>query len=159
MDRRTFLKTAALGTMASGIAGRVAAAGQYFPVQADQSLFATINRAKNPAKMSPLEQKHVPIITAPKSVAAGASFTVEVTVGEVLHPMGPTHWIEHISLNIGNEPAGQLMLQPRGFLAPKATFTVTIPKEAAPAGKVTLLVHERCNLHGYWEGSVDIAVV
>lgn len=157
MDRRTFLKTVALGTMATGIAGR-AAAGQYFPTQVDRSLFATINRPGNPAKMTPLEQKHVPVIIAPKSVAAGKSFTVEVSVGEVLHPMGPTHWIEHISLSIGNEPAGELILQPRGFLAPKATFTVTIPKEAAPAGKVTLVAHQRCNLHGYWEGSADVIV-
>ncbi|AAR34050.1 class II SORL domain-containing protein [Geobacter sulfurreducens] len=158
MDRRTFLKTAALGAMAAGIAREAAAAGRYYPVKADQSLFETINRAKDPAKKSPLEQKHVPVITAPKAVKAGEPFTVEVAVGEVVHPMGPTHWIQFIELNVGNEPAGRVDMQPRGFLSPKATFTVTIPKEAAPEGKITLVVNERCNLHGYWEGSIDIAV-
>ncbi|MRR36156.1 desulfoferrodoxin, partial [bacterium] len=27
-----------------------------------------------------------------------------------------------------------------------------------PAGKITLLAFERCNLHGYWEGSLDVTV-
>ncbi|WP_306536020.1 class II SORL domain-containing protein [Geobacter sp.] len=159
MDRRTFLKTATLGAMAAGITREAAAAAEkYFPVKADQSLFATINRAKDPAKLSPLEQKHVPVIKAPAKVKSGEPFTVEVTVGEVVHPMGMTHWIEFIELNVGNEPAGRVEMQPRGFLNPKVTFTVVIPKEAAPAGKITLVAHERCNLHGYWEGSVDVTV-
>lgn len=158
MDRRTFLKSAALGAAAAGIARTATAAEMYFPVKADQSLYATINRAKDLAKKSPLEQKHVPVIKAPATVKAGEPFTVEVTVGEVVHPMGPTHWIQFVELNIGNEPAGRADFQPRGFLNPKVTFTVVIPKEAAPAGKVTLIAHERCNLHGYWEGSVDVTV-
>jgi superoxide reductase len=158
MDRRTFLKAAALGAVAAGIARETAAAGRFYPVKADQSLFETINRAKDPAKKSPLEQKHVPVITAPKTVKAGEPFAVEVAVGEVVHPMGQTHWIQYIELNVGNEPAGRVDMQPRGFLSPKVTFTVTIPKEAAPEGKITLVANERCNLHGYWEGSVDITV-
>lgn len=159
MDRRTFLKTAALGAVAAGITREAAtAAEKYFPVKADQGLFATINRAKDSKKKTPLEQKHVPVIKAPARVKAGQPFTVEVTVGEVMHPMGPTHWIQHIELNVGNEPAGRVEMQPRGFLSPKVTFTVAIPKEAAPAGKITLIAFERCNLHGYWEGSLDVAV-
>ena len=157
MDRRTFLKSAALGAVAVSVGGN-ASADYYFPVKADQSLFATINRAKDPAKKNPTEQKHVPVIKAPATVKAGEPFTVEVAVGDQLHPMGPTHWIQYIELNIGNEPAGRVDLQPRGFLSPKVTFTVVIPKDAAPAGKVTLIAHERCNLHGLWEGSVDVAV-
>jgi superoxide reductase len=35
---------------------------------------------------------------------------------------------------------------------------VTLTKEAAPSGKVTLVAHQRCNLHGYWESSLDITV-
>lgn len=159
MNRRAFLKTAALGAMAAGITRQAAAAAEmYFPVKADQSLFAAINRAKDPAKKTPLEQKHVPVIKAPATVKAGEPFTVEVTVGEVVHPMGPAHWIQFIELNVGNEPAGRVDLQPRGFLNPKVTFTVVVPKEAAPAGRITLMAFERCNLHGYWEGSLDVTV-
>ncbi|MRR38840.1 twin-arginine translocation signal domain-containing protein, partial [bacterium] len=124
MDRRTFLKTAALGAVAAGITREAAAAEKYFPVKADQGLFSAINRTKDPAKKSPLEQKHVPVIKAPATVKAGEPFTVEVTVGDVVHPMGPTHWIQFIELNVGNEPAGRVEIQPRGFLNPKAAFTV-----------------------------------
>ncbi|HME44046.1 MAG TPA: class II SORL domain-containing protein [Syntrophorhabdales bacterium] len=156
MDRRTFLKSAIFGAVAAGIAGEVFAAEKHFPVAVDQSLFENINRVKNPSSKTPLEKSHAPVITAPRTVKLGEPFTVEVSVGEVLHPMLPAHWIEFIALEIGNEPAGRVDFEPRGYLSPKATFTVTLPKESAPSGKVTLVAHERCNLHGYWEGSLDI---
>lgn len=158
MDRRTFLKTAAIGTITSGITASVAAAERYFPVKADQTLFETINRVKDPAKKTPLEKSHAPAISAPASVKAGEPFVVEVSVGENLHVMGPSHWIEYIKLAIGNEPAGRIDFQPKGFLKPKTTFTVVIPKESAPAGKISLVASQQCNLHGYWESTLDIAV-
>ena len=158
MDRRAFLRNVAIGAVAAGIAEKAVAAEKYFPVKVDQSLFETVNRVKNPSGKTPLEKSHAPVIIAPQSVKAGEPFIVEVSVGEVVHPMGPAHWIEFIELNIGNEPAGKVDFQPKGYLSPKATFTVTLPKESAPSGKITLIAHERCNLHGYWEGGLDIAV-
>ena len=158
MDRRTFLKSAALGTLAAGIARESFAIEKYYPVKVDKSLFETINRVKDPLKKSPLEKLHVPVILAPKKVKLGEPFTVEVSIGEVIHPMGPTHWIEFIALNIGNEPAGRIDFQPKGYLQPKAAFTVVLTKESAPSGKATLVAHQRCNLHGYWEGSLNITV-
>ncbi len=158
MDRRAFLKTAIMGTLAAGVVDKAAAAERYFPTKVDKSLFEGINRVKDPAKKTALEKGHGPVITAPASVKAGEWFTVDVSVGETLHPMGPTHWIEFIELSIGNEPAGRVDFQARGCLAPKATFTVAIPKDAAPEGKLTLLARQHCNLHGLWEGSFDITV-
>jgi superoxide reductase len=158
MDRRTFLKSATIGTVAVGIAGEAFAIEKYFPVKADQSLFETINRVKDPSHKTPLEKSHAPVITAPGKVKAGEPFSIEVSVGEVMHPMGQTHWIEFIALNIGNEPAGRIDFQPMGYLNPKVTFTVVLTKESAPSGKVTLIVHQRCNLHGYWEGNLDVTV-
>ena len=159
MDRREFLKTAALGTIATGIGISSVSAEPFFPVKVDPSLFTGINRAKDPAKKTPLEMSHAPAITAPASVKAGESFTVEVSIGEKLHAMGPPHWIEYIELAIGNEPAGRVDMQPKGYLKPKAVFTVVIPKESAPAGKITLVATQRCNLHGYWESTFDVTVV
>ncbi|KAB0664433.1 twin-arginine translocation signal domain-containing protein [Oryzomonas japonica] len=159
MDRRTFLKATAIGSIATGIGSTLAAAERYFPTKVDQSLFEGINRVKDPAKKTPLEKSHAPAISAPASVKAGEPFTVEVSIGEKLHVMGPAHWIEYIALAIGNEPAGRIDLQPKGFLSPRVTFTVVIPKEAAPAGKVTLVASQHCNLHGTWESSLDISVV
>jgi superoxide reductase len=158
MDRRTFLKAAVVVSTAAGITDRAAAAERYFPTKVDQLLFEGLNRVKDPAQKTPLEKGHAPVLTAPARVSAGEPFTVEVAVGEVLHPMGPAHWIEYIELAIGNEPAGRIDFQPKGYLRPRAVFTVALPAEAASAGKVTLLARQRCNLHGLWEGSLDITV-
>ena len=158
MLRRNFLKVAAWGIAATGATKGVFAADKYFPVKVDPQLFDNINRVKDPTNETPLEKSHAPFITAPETVKAGEPFTVEVSVGKVLHPMGQAHWIEFIELNIGNEPAGRVDFQSRGYLSPKVIFTVVLPKEAAPEGKVTLTVHQRCNLHGYWESTKDILV-
>ena len=158
MDRRSFLRSATIGTAALGIAGEAFAVEKYFPSKVDQSLFETINRAKDPANKTPLEKSHAPVITVPGKIKSGEAFIVEVSVGEVVHAMSPAHWIEFIELSIGNEPAGRIDFQPKGYLKPKATFTVVLTNESAPSGKVTLVAHQRCNLHGYWEGSLDITV-
>ena len=159
MDRRTFLATTVIGSVAVGISNAASAAERYFPVKVDQTLFTDINRVKDQSKKTPLEKSHAPVISAPKSVKAGETFTVEISVGEKVHDMGPAHWIEYIELAIGNEPVGRVELQPRGFMKPKATFTVALPKEIAPNGVVTLVAFQRCNLHGLWESTLDIAVV
>ncbi len=158
MDRRAFLKTAVTGSIVAGFAGGAAAAERYFPIKVDQALFDGINRAKDPTKKTPLEKSHAPVITAPALVKAGEPFTVEVSIGESLHPMVPPHWIEYIELHIGNEPAGRLDIQPKGYLKPKASFTVLLTKETAPSGNITLVARQRCNLHGLWESSIDISV-
>ena len=159
MDRRDFLKSAAVGALSMGVATGAFGAERSYPVSVDPGLFETINRAKDPANKTPLEKSHAPFIAAPAKVKAGEPFTVEVSIGENLHPMGPAHWIGFIELNVGNEPAGRVDFQPKGYLKPKATFTVVLPREAAPKGKVTLIAYQRCNLHGYWEGTRDIEVV
>jgi len=158
MERREFIKSAAIGSLAVGIAPLAFAAERYYPVSVDQGLFQTINRVKDVANKTALEKSHAPFITAPAKVKAGEPFTVEVSIGENLHVMGPAHWIEFVELAIGNEPAGRADFQSKGYLKPKAAFTVVLTKEAAPSGKVTLVAHQRCNLHGYWEGSLDIEV-
>jgi len=159
MDRRTFLKTATMGTLALGLANNAFALDTNYPVKVDPTLFEAINRVKDQANKTPLEKTHAPFITAPAEVKAGEPFTVEVSVGEKVHSMGPAHWIEDIELSIGNEPAGRVDFQPKGYLQPKATFTVVLTKESAPSGVATLVAHQRCNLHGYWEGSKNVKVV
>jgi superoxide reductase len=158
MDRRSFLKNTLMVSAATCLANTAMAAERYFPTKADQSLFEGINRVRDPGQKTPLEKSHAPVITAPSTVKAGEPFAVEVSVGEVVHPMGSAHWIEYIELDIGNEPAGRIDFQPKGYLKPKAIFTVILPGDVAAAGKVSLLARQRCNLHGLWEGSLDIAL-
>jgi superoxide reductase len=158
MDRRTFLKNAMVVSMTAGIANTAAAAERYFPSKVDHSLFDGINRVKNPGRKTPLEKTHAPVLTAPATVKPGEPFVVEVSVSETLHVMGPAHWIEYIELDIGNEPAGRVNFESKGYFKPKSSFTVVLPAAAAPEGKVTLIARQRCNLHGLWEGSLDIAL-
>jgi superoxide reductase len=47
MNKRAFLKTAAIGSIVTGISASVASAERYFPVKVDQSLFTDINRVKD----------------------------------------------------------------------------------------------------------------
>jgi superoxide reductase len=158
MDRRDFLKSTAIGTLSMTIAAEAFGADIFYPTGVDKTLFETFNRVKDPANKTPLEKSHAPFITAPGKVKAGEPFVVEVSVGENLHVMVPTHWIEYIELNIGNEPAGMISFQSKGYLKPKASFTVVLTKEAAPNGKVTLIARQRCNLHGLWESGMDVEV-
>ena len=158
MERRDFLKSAAAGTLSMTIAAKAFGADVFYPTGVDKTLFQTFNRVKDPANKTPLEKSHAPFISSPAKVKAGEPFVVEVSVGENLHVMGPTHWIEYIELNIGNEPAGRIDMQPRGNLKPKATFNVVLAKEDAPNGKVTLIARQRCNLHGLWESGMDVEV-
>jgi len=159
MDRRTFLKAATMGTVAMGLAKGAFALDTNYPVKVDPTLFKTINRVKDPAHKTPLEMTHGPFITAPAEVKAGEPFVVEISVGEKPHAMGPVHWIEYVELSIGNEPAGRADFQPKGYVQPKVSFTVVLTKEAAPSGVATLVANQRCNLHGYWEGTRNVRVV
>lgn len=158
MERRDFLKAATLTAAAVTLRGSSYAAETYYPTKVDAKLFEGINRVKDPAAKTPLEKSHAPMLTAPREVKAGEAFTVEVAVGESLHAMGPTHWIEYVELHIGNEPAGRADFQAKGYLKPKAAFTVVLGPEFASAGRVTIVANQRCNLHGYWEGTLDLKV-
>lgn len=163
MQRREVLK--------AGVAGIVAAFGwpgfvlakEYFPVQVDENLFQGINRVKNPADETKLEKLHSPVITAPEKVKAGEIFNVSVRIGSILHPMIPTHWIEHLQLNLGNEPAGTLMFRSRGYmkpegLKPEGQFNLVLGDDFK--GKTaSIVVQIKCNLHGIWQDYRNLEVV
>ena len=159
MNRRAFLKTAVASSVAVGFTGTSLAAEIFYPVKIDKSLFSGINRVKDPAKKTALELSHAPVISVPSKVKAGELFELEVSVGEKLHPMGPSHWIGFIAVSIGNEPAGRFDLQPKGYLMPVVSFRLVIPKELAPDGKATIVVRQECNLHGLWEASATVTVI
>ncbi len=79
------------------------------------------------------KEKHVPIV---EKTEAG----VKVTVGEVVHPMEGSHYIEWIEV-IAGEQIFRKYLKPGD--APVAEFSVT--------GKLTARAY--CNLHGLWKSS------
>lgn len=158
MERRSFLKTATIGAAAAAFGRGLAFAQEHFPVQVDESLWKGINKVKDAQNETGLEKKHVPVINAPEKVKAGEVFEVDVTIGKVLHPMGPNHWIEYVQLDIGNEPAGMTTFRSRGWLKPKTTFAVVLD-EKLKGKKISLVATEKCNLHGLWQHHVNIQVV
>lgn len=82
-------------------------------------------------------EKHVPYITR------NGDDTIDVVIGETIHPMEEEHYITFIALEQGNrfeirklEPGDE----------PRASFKL----EEGPAK-----VYEFCNLHGIWSADVE----
>ncbi len=146
LNRRSFLGKGALGVgaLALGATGLTEAAAP----AATGDLFSQINHAKNPAKMTPLEKKHVPEITVPQKVKAGEPFEVRVKVNHVMQKGHFIQWLEVYN--------GDLFLARVDLTAvttrPEATLTLTLEKSAE------LKFYEHCNLHGTWENSVRVHV-
>ena len=147
--RREFMRTAALATGGLVLGGAGAARAFTGHAAVDEKLFQDINRAKDPAHKTGLEQKHVPVVELPAMIKAGEPFAVNVTIGEVIHPMGAAHYIDWVEILAGNEPAGRLDFR-EAFSQPKATFFITLDKP------VTLVTRIYCNIHGLWQSEQEV---
>lgn len=158
MDRRDALKAAIWGGAVVMLGRSRAVAKEYYPVQVDQSLWQGINRIKNPDQETGLEKLHSPVITAPDKVKAGKVFPVEVDIGQISHPMGPNHWIQYLQLNIGNEPAGNVIFRSHGYVKAAAKFNAILGNELKDK-TVSLIVQIKCNLHGIWQNHVNVSVL
>ena len=123
----------------------------------DETLWQRISRAKSPAEETRLEELHSPVIEAPEKVKAGEVFDVGVKIGQEMHPMGPTHWIEYVQLSIGNEPAGTLTFRSHGYLKAQTKFSVVLD-DKLKGKKVSLVVTLKCNLHGIWQHYANVEV-
>ena len=151
--RRLLLRSSLLASGLLLTTGAARAVGNdlrgYMAVEPE--LFRGINRIKQAGKPTPVEQKHAPVLLLPEKIKAGESFALTVTVGEVLHPMSPAHYIQYVEVLAGNEPAGRVEFAP-GFNQPQATFSLRLDRP------VTLVVREYCNLHGLWESRQEIGL-
>lgn len=113
---------------------------------------STINQAKDVTNMSDLEKKHVPMIHVAGTPKKDEAFEVTVWVGEQLaHPSEAEHHIEFIDLYLDDMFIARCDLT-WGYTLPKASFTVKLNRSGE------LRAFERCNLHGDWTYSVDIAI-
>lgn len=83
------------------------------------------------------KEKHVPVVSV-------SGNTVNVVVGDVLHPMTEAHLINFIVL-VTTNGVYRKDLTPSD--EPKASFTLA-------EGEKALEVYEYCNLHGLWKTSV-----
>jgi superoxide reductase len=117
--------------------------------ECEDDLFCGVNTPKetDPANMSDLEKKHVPVITAPDSVKKGECFDVAVEVGKhKAHPSDPDHFINFVELYADHRYLGRAHFS-HTTMCPVVKFCVQldhIHKE--------LRAFEWCNIHGTWEG-------
>jgi len=115
-----------------------------------EDLFSTINKPENPNNLTDLEKKHIPIIEAPNSVAAGESFKLTVHVGKLLtHPNEPGHHIQWVVLLNGSLTLAIVHFTPSTTQS-KVSLEITLDKTS------NIRALSRCNLHGEWEYSKTI---
>lgn len=103
-------------------------------------------------ELGDFQKKHIPVIDAPEHVRADEAFEVSITVGEwVKHPNELGHFIEWIELYMGDVFLARADLGP--VLAdPKVVFRIRLDESG------TLRAVAKCNLHGVWESTKEIAV-
>ncbi len=119
---------------------------------AEKDLFSQVNRPADPANLTDLEKKHLPVIDAPERVGAGEAIQVSVEVGKLLaHPNEPAHHIEFIDLY-----EDDVFLVRADFTGakvnPKVSFELMLKKSGI------LRAFSSCNLHGVWEANKPISI-
>ncbi len=108
-----------------------------------------VQRAKNLQNLTGFEQGHLPWILIPDFIKKGEEFKVIVKVGEVDHPMCPSHYVKWISLYVNGELIEKTKLSSSNNLS-EAEFKISLDKDSE------LKAQEECNLHGLWESSKEI---
>ena len=148
-DRRRFLKTLGVSTVAVGLSTAV---GALKSVSADEAdWFQNVNRVKDPLNKTPKEEGHAPVVQWPINIKNGEPFDLDIQIGENLHPMTAGHYIQWIEVYNGIELISRIEFSP---LCPQARVTVPmVVKESA-----TLRIMTRCNLHGIWETVRKVSV-
>lgn len=119
----------------------------------EQDILCGVRLPKDLNALSELEQKHLPVISAPQKVKRDEAFEVTIEVGKYkAHPNEPGHFIEWIELYSGDTLLFRVSLS--GSLSqPRVIIPVKLTHAHGP-----LKARAKCNLHGLWEGTKDIEV-
>ncbi|MCM8796494.1 MAG: desulfoferrodoxin [Candidatus Omnitrophica bacterium] len=119
----------------------------------EQDILCGVRTARDLNTLSELEQKHLPVISAPEKVKRDEVFEVTVETGKLrVHPNEPGHFIEWIELYSGDTFLFRANLS--GSLSlPKVSIPVKLSHAHGP-----LKAWAKCNLHGLWEVTKDIEV-
>lgn len=120
----------------------------------EKGFFNDVNRPADPSNLTEMEMKHLPVIEVPATIAAGEPFDVTITVGSIPHVMEVAHHIQWVDLYSGENFITKVLFTPV-FTRTRATITMV---ENGENGKATLRAVERCNVHGMWENTKDIAL-
>ena len=119
----------------------------------EEDILCGVNLPKDMNNPTELDQKHLPIITAPDKVKRDQIFEITVEVGKLRpHPNEPAHFIEWLEVYCGDTFLFRTQLA--GSLSfPKVIFSCKLSHVHRP-----LKAWAKCNLHGLWEGTKDIEV-
>lgn len=117
----------------------------------ETSLFCQINTVTTgPADKA---KSHAPVISVQGDAKAGQPFTVNIKVGEVLHPMESGHSIQFVDLYSGDIYISRVDFTQMN--RPEVSLNIVL----SHTGKRMLRAFSRCNLHGIWEGTKEVNVV
>src|SRR3989338_3426527 len=109
----------------------------------EQDVLCGVHVPKNLSTLSELEQKHLPVITAPAKVKRDEVFQVTIELGKYkAHPNEPGHFIEWIELYSGDTFLFRASLT-GSVTEPKVTIPVKLTHSHGP-----LKAWAKCNLHG-----------
>lgn len=110
------------------------------------------NVFKESAEKSPeAEVKHVPSIVIKKEcelVPEESCTNISVRIGKTLHPMLENHYIQFIDCYQDDKYIQRIEFAPES-VSPAGCIHLKNEK-----GKITIV--ENCNLHGYWQATVDL---
>lgn len=119
----------------------------------EQDILCGVRMPKDMNALTELEQKHLPVITAPARVKRDEVFEVTIEVGKLKpHPNEPAHFIEWIELYSGDTFLFRINLS-GSLTQPKVTLPARLTHAHGP-----LKAWEKCNLHGLWEATKEIEV-
>lgn len=100
-----------------------------------------IKLPEDPANLSELEQKHIPLINVVKACNLLEGCTdLHAKMGAIVHPMLAEHYITSIDFYLDNQFLSRVVLTPE-----KLNPAVALHLKAE-SGKITVISH--CNLHG-----------
>ncbi|MBF0536586.1 MAG: superoxide reductase [Nitrospirae bacterium] len=113
----------------------------------EKGFLCGMNTPADPGNWTDSEKKHMP-------VKAGEPVQVKIKVGAIPHVMDEGHFIQWIEVYVGNNYYARVDLTPV-FTKPEVTVTLV---RGGTHDKANLRVIERCNLHGLWETTKEIAI-
>lgn len=97
-------------------------------------------------KSSEASVKHIPSVTIEKKcglIPEEGCVDAFIRVGQTLHPMQESHYIQFIDCYIDDSYIERIYLSPKG-VHPAGCIHLKVDR-----GRLTTV--ERCNIHGYWK--------
>lgn len=108
-------------------------------------------QATDPARLTPEERRHLPVLSMPQNVRADRPFDFVVQVGVDPHVMTDAHHIDWVEISVGE----------RRVLVADLSADVGYPIVRFPLvlrESAELTVRSHCNLHGTWRTQRSVTV-